>query len=140
MKRWIIAIGLAVLAFGRLAAQDATGTLTNTGDVVSVPIVNAPSATVTVAGAWVGVALFEYAVDGTWRPLTVSLRDTGEITQATATNGVFVVTNAGLQGVRLRAGAFQSGSATVTVNRGFAVLPLPTGAFCNGLLHAAGKC
>lgn len=134
---------LVILLLGAtLRAQDVSGTLTNTGDIVNIPIVNTPSAAIQLGGTGIGVQLFEYTVDGgtTWNALRVTVLNTGEIVQAATGNVIVVVSNAGYTGVRVRALSMQSGSVSVKSTRGFAVIPQLSGAFCNGLLHAAGKC
>lgn len=140
MRALLVTLTLVLIALP-VAAQDATGTITNTGDVVSVIVVNTPSQTVQLSGTWVGVVVFEYTLDGaTWNPLTVAVIGTNELARATAANGAYLVANPGYVAVRVRATAMQSGSALVSMTRGFVIGTLPSGAFCNPLLHAAAKC
>ncbi len=143
---WLLAAFLiACLILGArtpVQAQDSTtGSLTTTGGVVTVALFNTPSETVQVSGTWIGVLLFELTADNgtTWKPLTVSVYGTGELTQATVGNGLFTVQNAGFTAARVRAASMQSGTVTVTMTRGYSTAAAPASP-CNLLLHAAGKC
>lgn len=100
-----------------------TGSLASTGDAVTVSLVNVASVTVQLSGSWAGLAIFQVSADGgtTWvwtAAPVVDLGSGGPARQATI-NGLFMLQNPGYTAMRVFASAWDSGTATVTVTRGF---------------------
>lgn len=86
-----------------------------------------------VSGTWSGTLTFEGSVDGStnWRTIVVTLVDTGATATTTTANGTFTVPNVGFGKVRLRAGTFASGSASVILRSGFGSARITSPTFGN---------
>lgn len=139
-QRILAALLLAATLPASLGAQ-ATGptriTAVSTGGGCSVAascaefaVGSAPSLTLQVTGTFVGTLAFEATSDGTnWKAVT--LTDTSLTTGAIATTatapGQFAFVNLGSLQIRVRATAFTSGSAAVTMTRGAGNRPLAVG-------------
>lgn len=124
-----LCVGLAMLGVS-LSAQKTTttGTLATKNDTVPVSIVNVASATIQLTGTWAGQVVFEATVDNnaTWQALTVFPSTSGAAQQATGINGTWIMVNPGYTALRVRAAAWDSGTGTVTVTRGFATGSSPS--------------
>lgn len=124
--RWLLfAAVLAIAAPARaqgpvvISAQDA-GACATANACADFGVGQVASVAFDISGTWTGTLTFEGSVDGTiWRTIMVNLPDTGATATTTTANGTFSVTNFGLTKVRVRAGTFASGSASVSLRAGF---------------------
>lgn len=122
MKRMLL-FGLVVaLCLGSTlqAQQISTGAITFDEDVViAQPPPNQGSLIAQIAGTWAATLTFEGSVDGTnYVVLTVSNVTTAAAVTTTTANGVFSVSGSGLRFFRVRASAYSSGQADVTIAAG----------------------
>jgi hypothetical protein len=121
MMRVCLALLLSVMLSAPVLAQPiAQGSIGASGGVVvTQPPVNLGSLLVQVTGTWSATLTFEGSVDGS---TFVSLNATNVATSAgsttTTANGVFAVSSSGLRFFRLRATAYTSGTAVVTISAG----------------------
>lgn len=118
------------IANGTITAQDSGACATSTGCfIVTVPT-SAGAVTLQVAGTFSGTLTIEGTADGTnYTTVTATkLSDGSTVTSITAADQ-YVIANGGLQIVRLRAGSFSSGTATITATRGLVISRLLNPAF-----------
>jgi len=123
MKRLIVIVLFALTATMGVFAYSSKITTNGTDCSVATNclVVNLPQdkggATLVLAGTWTGTVTFEASGDGgaTWVAVNVMpVAATTAVTTATA-NGVWQVNTAGFTGLRMRASAAVTGSATATI-------------------------
>jgi len=74
-----------------------------------------------ISGTFVGALQFEATIDGvTWRPVQVLNISTGGSSATTTAVGAFTLTNIGFLTLRVRATTWTSGTALVSMRRGYA--------------------
>jgi hypothetical protein len=113
----IPSVNVAVMPANTLA----TGTIDAVGEVVQITL---PAGCATVAaqitGTWVGTLNFEGTIDGTnYRPLEGSSGTVSGVS-ATAINDIYSLPGAGLLKVQVRASAWTSGAAAISLNASIA--------------------
>jgi hypothetical protein len=122
VKQRILAGLVAVLLLSAplQAQQIATGSIGASGGVVvAQPPDNQGSLLVQVTGTWSAILTFEGSVDGsTFVALSATNVATAASAATTSSNGVFAVSGSGLRFFRLRATAYTSGTAVVTISAG----------------------
>lgn len=102
----------------------ATGNIVNNGDIVQLDLRGGDTAVaIQVTGTWTGQLNFEATLDGTnWvAHEMVSNMTIGNITNATAGNGVFEASIGGLTSFRVRATAAMTGTAIVTMKSSYGI-------------------
>lgn len=121
-------------AFASAQDQIATGNITSTTcagtGCVSLNVAGAGTGALQLSGTWVATAQFEGSVDGTnFTSLQAFPLSSSTSATSAAANGVWVFSAAGLSKVRVRASAYTSGTAVVTLraSHGTALSPAGTG-------------
>lgn len=111
-----------VIDFGTVTTQDAGSCATAKACVTFALPTGTVAVTAQVSGTFSGTLTFEGTSDGTnWSTITLTkLSDKSAVTTATAA-GQFYIPNTGFLSIRLRAGTFVSGTATVYLTRGYMV-------------------
>lgn len=93
-----------------------TDTITSNGDAVTLDFSGLGLLGVYVSGTWVATLQFEGSIDETnWFAIKALNISTGAVVSSIAGNGTFLVPVAGYAQFRLRASAYTSGTATVTI-------------------------
>jgi len=126
-RRFAPSVLLAVLVWlgspTRLLAQTIPPTpqnITANLQSVCVDVTTVASGTIELTGTWVGTVAFQFTVD---RSTTHTLEAQNQQSRASATgatgNGVFLFPNHGYATVCVASTAWSSGTATVTITRGF---------------------
>ena len=118
----------------RAADTIVTGSIAANGGTVVLPLGGSSDWAVEVSGIWAGTLVIERSVDGTnWRPINAAQVGVGALQQNIVGNGSWVGYGGANHSLRLRATAWTSGSATVTMRSGigsgavYHVAPLVSG-------------
>jgi hypothetical protein len=123
--RWGLIVLLAVwlgLGGARVASAQgeapfvtASGTLAAAADIVELAVLSTANGAVQLTGTWTGTIQFEATVDGsTWFAVSAAPVAGGAVVTSTPANGAWTIA-APLSQVRLRASAWTSGTATVSL-------------------------
>jgi len=121
MKRLFAFIVFAALACGQIN-QSTTGSLTassGAGSTVAIGgLQNTGSVGVTVSGTWSATLVFEATVDGTnWFTVPGIVQSSNVGVLSTTANGQWNAGTAGMGQFRVRASAYSSGTAVVTIRK-----------------------
>lgn len=111
-------IANGVLVDPSRAAPDVTasGTLTAAAQTVTLSLTGHSGASAQVTGTWVGTLTFEASLDGTtWTAINAVSASTSSPQTTTTVNGLYRLTPAGTQQMRVNMTAFTSGSAVILV-------------------------
>lgn len=103
-------------SIGSVTTVDATasGSLAGAAQVVTLALAGQSAAAAQITGTWAGTITFEGSLDGTtWNPINAVSASTSTPQTTTTVNGLYRITPAGLQQIRVNMSAFTSGSATV---------------------------
>lgn len=116
---WDRAMGVAGSQNVRQADQTASGSLTAAAQAVTLAVNGTSSTAIQVTGTFVATLQFEGTVDGTnWVSFYVTPNGTAAtVTSATGT-GVWQGKSGGFSSVRVRASAYTSGTAVVSIRAG----------------------
>lgn len=120
MRRIVIFLFALCVSVPLYAQPIASGAITFDEDVViAQPPPNQGSLLIQVTGTWSATLTFEGSVDGiTYVVLTVTNVTTAATATTTTANGVWSASGSGLRFFRVRASAYASGQADVTISAG----------------------
>jgi len=130
-KLWLLLVGWLIAApvSAQFLGPPQTITVIDSGTAcVTAPtacatftVSTATSLALDISGTWTGTLTFEGTANGTnYRTIQMTKPVDGTTTTTTTAGGTFVIANAGMINVRVRATATITGSAVVTGSRGYA--------------------
>lgn len=94
----------------------ASGTLTAAAQTVALALSGQSAASTQITGTWVGTLTFEASLDGTtWTAINAVSASTSSPQTTTTVNGLYRLTPAGTQQIRVNMTAFTSGSAVISL-------------------------
>lgn len=101
----------------RIADVTGSGSLTASSTSASITTLNGQAvAAVQITGTWVATVQFEGTVDGTnWFSVNAFPIASGTFVTSATANGQWLITTAGLSGVRVRCSAYTSGTIAITI-------------------------
>lgn len=121
-RRLFGAFALLLALAGPVAAQQlGFGTLSALNGTVAVNPGAVPAAIITVSGTYVGTVTFQCDASGsgTFSSILATAVDTGTVASTTTTTGTFSLPNVGCVSLQAKMTAYTSGTAVITVNRGY---------------------